>query len=276
MLKQRILTVAVLLPLFLAALFLLPNLYWGVLTCAVLAVAAREWSRLAGYAGLIGWLYPALMVGAAVGILAAEHHLPRSGHAFIYSAPGKLLFGLAVVFWLVIAPAWLYFRWPVRDPLLLAVAGTLVLLPFWYALTWLQVTPGRMLAVMGVVWTADVAAYFSGRALGRHKLAPHISPGKTWEGVAGAAVAVVLYWSVLAWLLPALSRQFPAGLVLVVLLTAVAIVGDLFESWMKRLAELKDSGNLLPGHGGVLDRVDALTSTLPLAALYFAYPVYWS
>jgi phosphatidate cytidylyltransferase len=275
MLKQRILTVAVLLSLFLAALFLLPNPYWGVLTCIVLAVAAREWSRLAGYAGLICWLYPALTVTAAVVILAFEHTLLRPGQAFIHSAPGKLLFGLAVVFWLVIVPAWLYYRWPVRDPLLLAVAGTLVLLPFWYALTWLQLTPGRLLATLGVVWTADVAAYFTGRALGRHKLAPHISPGKTWEGVAGAVGAVVLYWSVLAWLLPGFPRQSSTGLALVVVLTAVAVLGDLFESWMKRLAHLKDSGRLLPGHGGVLDRVDALTSALPLAALYFAYPVYW-
>jgi phosphatidate cytidylyltransferase len=271
MLKQRILTVAVLLPLFLAALFLLPNLHWGVLTITVLGLAAHEWSRLAGYAGPGRWVYPALLVAGAVAVLAAEHNLLRQ--AFIYSVPGRLLYGLAAVVWLVIVPAWLYFRWPVREPVLLAITGALVLLPFWHALTWLQLTPGRLLAVMGVVWTADIAAYFSGRAFGRHKLAPQISPGKTWEGVAGAVVAVVLYWSALTSLLPELSRHFVSGLVLVVLLTAVGIVGDLFESWMKRLAGRKDSGTLLPGHGGVLDRVDALTATLPLAALYFAYPL---
>jgi phosphatidate cytidylyltransferase len=181
-----------------------------------------------------------------------------------------------VVFWLVIVPAWLYFRWPVRDRLLLGVAGALVLLPFWHALTWLQLTPGRLLAAMGVVWIADIAAYFTGRAVGRHKLASQISPGKTWEGVAGAAIAVVLYWSAIEWLVPGFGRQFRGGVVLVVVLTAVGILGDLFESWMKRLAGVKDSGRLLPGHGGVLDRVDALTSTLPLAALYFSYPVFWS
>jgi phosphatidate cytidylyltransferase len=129
---------------------------------------------------------------------------------------------------------------------------------------------------MGVVWTADIAAYFTGRAFGRHKLAPQISPGKTWEGVAGALVAVMLYWSAISWGLPGLSLHFAAGLVLVVALTGVGILGDLFESWLKRVAGLKDSGALLPGHGGVLDRVDALTSTLPLAALYFAYPLYGS
>jgi phosphatidate cytidylyltransferase len=271
MLKQRVLTVAVLLPLFLAALFLLPNLYWGILMGGVLALAAREWSRLSGYLGPVRWIYPALVVAAAAAVLGAEHGVLRQ--AFIYSVPGKLLYGLAAVLWLAIVPAWLYFRWPARDPILLAVAGILVLLPFWHALTWLQLTPGRLLAAMGLVWTADIAAYFSGRAFGRHKLAPQISPGKTWEGVGGALVAVVLYWGAITWLVPDMSGQFLPGLVLVMVLAAVAIVGDLFESWMKRLAGMKDSGTLLPGHGGVLDRVDALTSTLPLAALYFAYPL---
>jgi len=273
MLKQRILTVAVLLPLFLAALFLLPNRYWGVLTSGVLGVAAYEWSRLAGYTGPGRWVYPALLVASALAILTADHDLLRQ--AFIYSVPGRLLYGLAVVVWLVIVPAWLYFRWPVRDPMLLALIGALVLLPFWHALTWLQLAPSRLLAVMGVVWTADIAAYFTGRAFGRHKLAPQISPGKTWEGVAGAFIAVMLYWSAVRGLLPGFSLHLVSGLVLVMLLTAVGIVGDLFESWMKRVAGLKDSGTLLPGHGGVLDRVDALTSALPLAALYFAYPLFW-
>jgi phosphatidate cytidylyltransferase len=270
MLKQRILTVAVLLPLLLAALFLLPNLYWGVLTGAVLGLAAHEWSRLAGYLGPGRWLFPAALVAGALAILAVEHGLMRQ--SFIYSGPGRFLYGLAAVLWLVIVPAWLYFRWPVRDPLLLALIGALVLLPFWHALVWLQLKPLRLLAIMGVIWAADIAAYFSGRAFGRHKLAPRISPGKTWEGVAGALAAVAVYWSAIAWFVPGVSRLFLPGLLLVVLLTAVAILGDLFESWMKRVAGLKDSGTLLPGHGGVLDRVDALTSALPLAALYFAYP----
>lgn len=269
MLKQRVLTVAVVLPLFLAALFLLPSVYWGILMGGVLALAAYEWSRLSGYRGPARWIYPGLIVAGAAAVLGAEHSVLRQ--AFIYSLPGKLLYGLAAVFWLVIVPAWLYYRWPARDPILRALTGALVLLPFWHALTWLQLTPGRLLAAMGVVWTADIAAYFSGRAFGRHKLAAQISPGKTWEGVAGAAIAVALYWRAITWLVPDLSGQFLPGLALVAVLIAVGILGDLFESWMKRLAGVKDSGSVLPGHGGVLDRVDALTSVLPLAALYFAY-----
>jgi phosphatidate cytidylyltransferase len=270
MLTQRILTVAVLLPLILAALFLLSNLYWGLLTALALGLAAREWGRLAGYGRAGRWMFPVVIVASALAILLADRHAP-SATAFIHSAAGKLFYGMAAVFWLVIAPAWLYFRWRVRDPLLLGVSGWLVLLPFWHALTWLQLTPARLLFALGLVWTADTAAYFTGRALGRRKLAPTISPSKTWEGVAGALIAVAVYWAALTWL-AAPSQRFLPGLIGVMLLTAASIQGDLFESWMKRLAGAKDSGDLLPGHGGLLDRVDALTSTLPLAALYFAYP----
>jgi phosphatidate cytidylyltransferase len=272
MLRQRILTAAVLLPLFLAALFLLPNLYWALLLAAGLAVAAREWSRLAGFAATGQVAYAALLLVAALVILALEHD--RSvAHAFIYSAPGKLLYALCAAFWLAIVPAWLYYRWVVRSRPLLAVVGVVVLLPLWHALTWLQLIPERLLVALAVVWIADTAAYFAGRAFGRHKLAPSISPGKTWEGVVGALAAVCTGWAALALLAPDFHGQLASGPLIAALLTAMSIQGDLFESWMKRQAGLKDSGALLPGHGGLLDRVDALTSTVPLAALYFAYPL---
>ena len=128
------------------------------------------------------------------------------------------------------------------------------------------------LAVMGIVWVADTAAYFAGRAFGRHKLAPHVSPGKTWEGVGGAVLGVTGYWLVLSAIAPAQAGRMPVGLLLPLVLLAVSVYGDLFESWVKRMAGQKDSGTLLPGHGGLLDRIDALTSALPFAALYFAYP----
>jgi len=272
MLKQRILTVAALLPLFLAAMFWLPNRYWGLLLLFGLTIAAREWARLAGYGRVGRWSFPGLVVVVAGAILVFESGMSGS-HPFIYSMPGKFLYGLAVVFWLVLVPAWLLSRWRVRDPALLGIAGGIVLIPFWHALTWLQLTPVRLLVILALVWTADVAAYFSGRAFGRHKLAPEISPGKTWEGVIGALVAVLSYWLAVSMLIPEFEQHRMSGVLLVALLTVVGIEGDLFESWIKRLAGLKDSGALLPGHGGMLDRVDALTSTIPLAALYFAYPV---
>jgi len=136
----------------------------------------------------------------------------------------------------------------------------------------LQPTPGRLLLAMGIVWVADTAAYFAGRRFGQRKLAPEISPGKTWEGVWGAAAAVVVYWALASTLLGGRDMHALSGLVWMLLMLVLSVVGDLFESWMKRVAGVKDSGRILPGHGGLLDRVDGLTATLPLAALYFAYP----
>jgi phosphatidate cytidylyltransferase len=127
-----------------------------------------------------------------------------------------------------------------------------------------------LLALLGVVWIADSAAFFAGRRFGRTKLAPTISPGKTWEGVVGAFVAVLLYALILQQVVfPGVAGfQFPGLYILVLCMTALGILGDLFESWMKRQAGVKDSGTLLPGHGGVLDRIDALTAAVPLAALW--------
>ena len=124
-----------------------------------------------------------------------------------------------------------------------------------------------------MVWVADTAAYFGGRRFGRHKLAREISPGKTWEGVWAALAAVTIYWVVLWVSLPEQSLRLISGLIGVWLMTLLSIVGDLFESWMKRVAGVKDSGTLLPGHGGVLDRIDSLSAVMPLAALYFASPL---
>jgi phosphatidate cytidylyltransferase len=146
--------------------------------------------------------------------------------------------------------------------------GIVVLFPTWLALVQLRVVgPGVLLAIMATVWMADIAAYFSGKTFGKHKLAPTISPGKTWEGAIGAGIGVVFYGIALR-----LGFSFePVGLPLWVLgllaVTAISIMGDLYESMLKRQAGIKDSSNVLPGHGGVLDRIDSLTSTLPVVAL---------
>jgi phosphatidate cytidylyltransferase len=151
----------------------------------------------------------------------------------------------------------------VAQPFLRAAVGVVVLLPTFAALLYLHGRgPGVLLGVMAIVWIADTAAFFAGRQFGRHKLAPAISPGKTWEGVAGAFVALALY---------AVALSLPSGIPLLWLLLMLSgllylsVLGDLFESWIKRLSGMKDSGSMLPGHGGVLDRIDALTSTLPIA-----------
>jgi phosphatidate cytidylyltransferase len=150
-----------------------------------------------------------------------------------------------------------------------------VLWPTWLALVLLHAANVWLLLALAVlIWVSDICAYFAGKTFGRRKLAPRISPGKTWEGVAGALAGVLVYGVVLAFA----TRQSSFGPIFapgagvpavaaMVGLAAFGIVGDLFESWMKRGAGLKDSSALLPGHGGLLDRIDALTSTLPLAAL---------
>ena len=177
---------------------------------------------------------------------------------------------MSALLWLIIVPAWLMAGWKVEQPVLMALTGWAVLIPTGLAMLDLRViSPWLLLFVMGLVWVADISAYFAGRRFGKNKLAPSISPGKTWEGVAGAMLGVTVY-VVLVW---GFSPDSDRREVLPILLLAswwwvgLAVIGDLFESAIKRQAGVKDSGALLPGHGGLLDRIDALTSTLPLAAL---------
>ncbi len=183
--------------------------------------------------------------------------------------------GIAAAFWIVLAPRWVISRWATRINVTMAVLGWVVLIGAWVALVQLQArSPWLVLAAMAIVWIADTAAYFSGRAFGRRKLAPQVSPGKTWEGVYGAWVAVAIYALALVPFAAAAGFRFPvtaasvaSWVVFAVLLASISVVGDLFESLLKRHAGVKDSGALLPGHGGVLDRTDALLAAMPIAAL---------
>jgi phosphatidate cytidylyltransferase len=183
-----------------------------------------------------------------------------------------VIYGTGCAFWLFAVPPWLAWRWRAPSPLLLCAAGWAVLVPAWLALARLQMDPERLLALLGIIWLSDIAAYLAGKAWGRHKLAPAISPGKTWEGVAGAGAAVAVYYVVLSKLTPAWNWwEGFGGAVLFAGVTLMGIVGDLFESWVKRQAAVKDSGSLLPGHGGILDRIDSITAALPVAALLLRY-----
>ena len=251
----RIATAVLLLALFFPALLWAPARWWALLAGAVLVLGAREWGHLSDFPRLSGWLY-ALALGGCAYLLQLPAARPL----------GHVLLALAAGFWTLVAPLWLHRGWPRGAAWLRALTGAVVLLPTWLALVELRSRgPGVLLAILAAVWLADSAAYYCGRACGRHKLAPHVSPGKTWEGVAGAALALVIYGAVLSRY--AVHVSMTALIFLLLALMYFAILGDLFESWMKRQAGLKDSGHLLPGHGGVLDRVDALTAALPLAAL---------
>ena len=267
MLSTRIVTAVVLVAAVLAALFLLPPRAWAILSLLLIALGAREWARLLGLAPLAQWLYfgAILAIGVVLSIAAPS--------AAWSNAIVLAMCGMATAYWILLVPAWLRARWRIRSTLLGALVGLVMLVPAWLAVAHLQAqSPARLLAAMAIVWIADTAAYFSGRRFGRHKLAPDISPGKTWEGVAGGVLAVMIYAIVLALVSPAwLALPTPgaaiAWVIFAMAVAALSVCGDLFESLQKRHAGVKDSGQVLPGHGGILDRIDALLAAMPLLAL---------
>ncbi|TCV90181.1 phosphatidate cytidylyltransferase [Sulfurirhabdus autotrophica] len=275
MLKARILTVLVLLPLLLAALFFLPNVYWAVLMLFVLLIGASEWARMASYSVVSSSIFLFLTGVFGLALLFIFKIDTATGTWLNLS-----LYGLSLFFWTLVAPVWLSKGLKISNGFVLGLVGWIILIPTWLALVQLKsISPVLLLALMAVIWAADTAAYFAGKRFGNNKLAPTISPGKTWEGVIGALVGVSIY--ALIWLnssntlheATARVGGIPVITVIIAvwLMTYFSVLGDLFESWMKRQAGLKDSGNILPGHGGILDRIDALTSTLPLAALVVFY-----
>ncbi len=272
MLATRVVTAVVALAVLLAMVFLAPRTLWSFFMLAVALVCCWEWSRLCG-----------LGEGARMAFLALSTAIGAALWLFEASAPTQsftrlalALFAIAALFWVAVAPFWSGGHWK-PAPSLRALAGWIVVWPTWAATVVLrEAGPWILLAVAALVWVADIAAYFCGRRFGKRKLAPGVSPGKTLEGLIGALVGVSVYGIVLAVIAHARPVPFAdlfevdAGIPAIVAMVALAllsVVGDLFESWMKRGAGRKDSSGLLPGHGGMLDRIDALTSTLPVAAL---------
>ena len=257
MLRTRVITAFALLFILLGGLFYLPGLYWGWLTLGVIAIGAWEWGALACFPKFGRWMYLALTLICGVAF-------------FLLNIRVEQIYLLAVAFWLLVAIPWFAWGWKVRNPALLAATGWIVLFPTWFALMELHERPGLLLGLIAVVSVADIGAYFTGRAFGKHKLAPSVSPGKTWEGVAGGLLALACYGALWKIFVGTVGVPFP-GFFLLLAMAALSVGGDLFESWLKRQAGLKDSGSFLPGHGGVLDRIDGMTPALPLAAAYYLY-----
>jgi phosphatidate cytidylyltransferase len=248
-LAARLATAAVLIAGLLAALFYLPSLGLKLVIGAVVALAAFEWGRLCR---LDAYLYAGLLVAA---------------YAIALWIRSDVVFALATAFWVAAVPFWLWRSVEARQAGLLAAAGVCVLIPA--ALAVVALPAQQVLLVLGLTWVADTAAYFVGSRFGRRKLAPSISPSKTLEGAAGGLLGVLSYAIICAAFVPQLrltGGQWAVYLAGAAVLCAASIVGDLFESAAKRQAGVKDSGVILPGHGGLLDRIDSATSTLPLAA----------
>ena len=215
----------------------------------ILLFAAHEWARLCRLERTAALVFAAAVV---LTFLA----LQRAGLQ-------QALFALTAFFWVVLAPLWMWRGVQPSQTLWIGAAGFAVLVPA--ALAMVRLEPLVVLLALVLVWIADSAAYFVGRAWGRRKLAPAISPGKTWEGVGGGLIGATLYAIIIAFFTD--PGAWLALVVTALLLGMVSIVGDLFESAVKRQAGVKDSGSLLPGHGGILDRIDSATAALPLAAL---------
>jgi phosphatidate cytidylyltransferase len=298
MLKQRVITALILVAILLPAVFASTLWPFALLSLLFIAAAGWEWSRLNGAPGLRAWLLGIAVAGAciwgaqvlglsiwhtsAMPATAVVPHVHDWEHALVgFETPARLWWG-ATVLW-VLGGGWMLRfgpqRWLSIAQWWRRLAGLCLLVLAWLALVDSKAQGVNfLLSVLCLVWAADIGAYFGGRAFGRHKLAPSISPGKSWEGVVAgllAVLALAVFWT---WLdrqmgmdSPSIySRLFmglgPLGAALALAsLSGMSVVGDLFESLVKRQAGAKDSSQLLPGHGGVLDRVDALLPVLPIS-----------
>jgi len=270
MLKTRVITALVLLAVFLPLLFLLPPVYIGTFFLVALLAAAWEWSTLlAPQARRAAWLYALFCLAGILFLLGMQNATWQFA-----------LLLLAVIFWFFVAPFILArgINLSLQKLRPFYVVLGLILLPAtWFSLVFLrELGLVFLLTTMALVWIADIGAYFVGKALGKRKLAVQISPGKSVEGAIGGLVLSYGYALLCVLYLPFESSLFGAWAIrfgwvpmflMVTVLVAFSIFGDLFESQLKRLAGVKDSSHLLPGHGGVLDRVDALIPTMPIAAL---------
>lgn len=244
-------------------MFLMGRLYWSILTAVIAGIAAWEFARLVHFCASGQIRY-----GAFIFVLTGGMGAFVSAEVFNQLAVPVLV--TSGLFWIFISPVWLKSRRQLKSHLALALVGIVLLVPTWFALVLIQQQgPWWLLGAVLMVSMADISAYFFGRAFGKRKLAPNISPGKTWEGAWGAMVTVTLI-CIVATILTGYSHSAVFLLVLlftVPLLTLLSIAGDLLESMLKRQAGVKDSSSLLPGHGGILDRIDSHTAALPMIAL---------
>lgn len=258
MLKIRLVAAAVMISAAIAWVWLAPPLVFAAIAALIVLAAAWEWAELAGAKSLLAqgvWLTAilGLLILAWWGVRQPTHG----------SWP---LLAVFTIFWVIMA---LHLRWsgPRNSSPVLLLQGVWVLVPAFFALLLVRGQnggTGLVLALFAVVWGADAGAYFAGRAAGRHKLAPRLSPGKTWEGLIGGLVLAAV-----AGALASLWCPLPIEVLvpLAVVTAAFSVVGDLVESRLKRVAGAKDSGHLIPGHGGVLDRIDSLGAAAPVFAL---------
>lgn len=265
-LKTRIITALILAPIAIGGIFFLPPLGFALFTGAIITIGAWEWANMSGMTSQIARVaYAAVTAAVMYGLL---------------NVSAVAVLWLAVVWWFICFLMVRSYptgseRWgglPVR-----AVMGLLVLVPAWVGLNHLRTGSFQfgdvannllvILFVFCVVWVADIGAYFAGRAFGKAKLAPRVSPGKSWAGVWGGLVAVAVFAVIVSQLASAPMDQTLLLVIASLATGLVSVLGDLLESMLKRFRGIKDSSQLLPGHGGIMDRIDSLTAAIPVFAL---------
>lgn len=274
MLKQRIITALILAPLVLGGVFLLPPEYFSWFVAAIVILGAWEWANLSGVSASAARVVYALVMAVFLFLLVSSMPLPW-------------VLTLSIAWWALACVLVMTFPessslW--KGKIVQLLLGFVVLAPLWKALVFLRSSEYAPLADLNVlwlifyilmlVWAADTGAYFAGRAFGKKKLAPKVSPGKSWAGAWGGLAACLLLSLIASNLLEhnfAMTIQFA---VISIITGSISIIGDLTESMFKRQRGIKDSSNLLPGHGGVLDRIDSLVAAIPVF-VFALYNLSW-
>jgi phosphatidate cytidylyltransferase len=283
LLIQRIITALILAPAAILAIFYLPLAYFAALLMIVIGIGAWEWGPLMGFKSKsrrISFVATTLILIGAIWLLLSPSDLwlnSKELHSYAMS-----LLWLAVAWWVL--SAFLMLSYPnssnfwSKHRSVRGMFGWLTLVPTWLAFMVIRTNDYQADSYHGaqllmflflMVWSADVGAYFVGKAIGKNKLMPNVSPGKTFEGFLGGVVSACLLVAIAAYNLNWSSEQVITVLLVTVLITTVSVLGDLNESMFKRQAGVKDSGSILPGHGGILDRIDSLTATAPVFALCY-------
>lgn len=276
MTRTRLIAALVMTPFAIAAILLLPTPWVMAVAAVLFLIGLWEWFDLAE---IEDTLSRTVLLAANLALMVAIVWASRSGAPEVAGVPSMVLFKIASlvgVIWWLLALLWLQ-RYQFASNhesyarAFKLAAGALSVIPAWCALTWIHAGQPNghrwLLTALAIVWAADSGAYFAGRTFGRLKLAPRVSPNKTIEGLVGGVLAGVAVGIAFATFAGAQPAQLPAVALVAFAAVLFSVVGDLFESLLKRHAGVKDSGNLIPGHGGVLDRVDGVLAALPVFAL---------
>lgn len=285
MLKQRIITALILAPLAISAIFYMPLDSFSIFIMAVMAIGAWEWGPLMGFENKrrrIAFVLATIFLISAIWYFIPLTSLwANDAHLQIII---QYILWIAVLWWLVSATlTFLYPRYSTfwaSHRSIRGVFGWLTLVPTWLAFVVIRANNYEsdpyhgaqlIMFLFLMVWSADIGAYFVGKAIGKHKLLPNVSPGKTLEGFIGGVIFACVLVSLAGIELGWTTNQFVLVLCVTALITTISVLGDLNESMFKRQAGIKDSGSILPGHGGILDRIDSLTATAPIFALCYAF-----